>query len=95
VTGPRAWNPDDDVRGLRRAFAVALTDDQYRALLFVLWEQYSNRNLAHVVGRATGRDPILVDNDAAAVMSSGPPAPEAIGWVRDRLDAVGWAWDTE
>ena len=52
---------------LRRAYPDGVPPGEYLPLLAVLQQDMSARNLALVVGELTGKDPIVVENAAAAV----------------------------
>jgi len=53
---------------LRRAYPGGVPPGDYLPLLAVLREDLSARNLAHVVGELTGKEPDVVENAAAAAM---------------------------
>jgi hypothetical protein len=54
---------------LRRAYPEGVPPGEYLPLLVALQQDMSARNLALVVGELTGKDPVVVENDAAAAAS--------------------------
>ncbi len=71
-------------------------DADHFALLAVLYEHFSNRNLAEVVSLAFGRRPAVVSNDIAKCVSIEKPVPEALARVKACLQNAGFeAWSRE
>ena len=58
-----------ELAALRRAYPDGVPPGEYLPLLVVLQQDMSARNLALVVGELTGKDPVVVENDAAAAAS--------------------------
>ncbi|MCO1595692.1 DUF3349 domain-containing protein [Micromonospora sp. RHAY321] len=81
---------------LRRAYPDEVPDEDYRALLVVLWPDFSDRNLAAVVAELVGGEPALVAHDAtAAVAGQVRPLARDIERVRERLASAGYVADDE
>jgi hypothetical protein len=76
---------------LARAYPEGVPDSDYWALLAVLDEDFSNRQLAALVAAFTGRHPIDVDNDHAAAMSIRKPDPKRVVVVQQRLRVAGYS----
>ena len=71
-------------RMLRNAYPGGIPDAAYRAILSLLYEHFSDRNLAELMAAVTGKDAALVLNDIYACASS-KPAPSAIAAARNLL----------
>ena len=81
---------------LTRAYPDGVPDADYFAVLALLYEHLSNRNLAEVVSLAFRRDRGIAYNDVAQCVSTDRPAPEALSRVQTRLQSVGFeAWSHE
>jgi hypothetical protein len=65
------------------------------ALLAVLSDDMSERNLAIVVAELMGSEGAVVANDAAAAQSVRKPAPAVRARVRSALESVGWHPDPD
>jgi hypothetical protein len=63
---PKYLQPE--LAALRRAYPGGVPPGDYLPLLAVL-RKLSARNLALVVGELTGKEPAILENDAAAAMS--------------------------
>ena len=75
-------------RMLRSAYPGGLPDTAYFAVLALLYEHFSDRNLAELMAAVTGKDAALVLNDIYACASS-KPAPSAIAAARKLLARHG------
>jgi hypothetical protein len=58
---------ESELAVLRRAYPGGVPPGDYLPLLAVLQEELSARNVALVVGELTGREPLIVENAAAAM----------------------------
>lgn len=72
------------------AFADGIEPEEYLALLAILDDELSDRNLAEVVAYCTGKDYRVVLNDVYSVNSTNLPKPEAILGVKQRLILCGY-----
>ncbi len=63
---------------LHKAFPDGVDSSDYYALLAVLYEHFSDRNLAQVVAQLTHRDPERVLNDLHQAVTLAKPSPKAI-----------------
>ncbi|WP_216627569.1 DUF3349 domain-containing protein [Corallococcus exercitus] len=80
---------------LGRAFPEGVSEADYRPLLAVLYPYFSDRNLADVVSRFTGRAYGLVLNDVYGVQSTKLTA-DAVASIHARLVVAGLdAWSKE
>src|SRR6266536_138808 len=75
---------------LRAAFPSGVSQSDYRPLLVVLVDDMSEEGLSAVAGALTGRDPVVVANDAADAASRTPPRREDVDRVRRHLESAGW-----
>jgi hypothetical protein len=75
---------------LRAAYPNGVPEHDYMALLAVLHDRYSNRQLASLVAAATGREAVIVDNDHALAVSVERPADKKTEAVKRRLFAAGY-----
>jgi hypothetical protein len=80
----------DDLSMLRRAFPDGVPGDDYMALLAVLQDDSSERNLAILVAELIGGEDVVVANDAAAATSIYKPRVEDVNRVRHLLLQHGW-----
>ena len=71
-------------RMLRSAYPGGLPDTAYFAVLALLYEHFSDRNLSELMAAVTGKDATLVLNDIYACASS-KPAPSAVAAARNLL----------
>ena len=76
---------------LQRAYPDGVPKKDYPALLVVLGDLLSDRNLAQVVAEFTDDETVVVANDAAAAHSVAPPAKQDVTRVRAALEAHGLA----
>jgi hypothetical protein len=84
------------VEMLRRAYGEAVPEADYMALLLVLSDFMSDRQLATTLTFVTDREHVVIWNDIAAAMSVSPPSAEAVDRVRQRLAGAGFeAWSKE
>jgi hypothetical protein len=58
---------ESELAALRRAYPGGVPPGDYLPLLAVLQEELSARNVALVVGELTGKEPVIVENAAAAM----------------------------
>jgi hypothetical protein len=78
---------------LTDAYPAGVPDVDYFAVLALLYEHLSDRNLAEVVSLALGRDRGVAYNDVARCLSTDQPTPESVCRVKARLQEVGFeAW---
>ena len=75
---------------LRKAFPSGLPDRDYMPLLAVMYDDYSDRQLAALVAEFTGRHPIDVSGDAAHAQGSLRPEKADVERVRLALRAAGY-----
>ncbi|KAB8065601.1 DUF3349 domain-containing protein [Janthinobacterium violaceinigrum] len=75
-------------RMLRSAYPGGMPDTAYRAVLALLYEHFSDRNLTAVIAAVTGRDAATILNDIHACASS-KQEPSATGAVRRLLEQHG------
>lgn len=75
-------------RMLRGAYPAGIPDSAYRAILSLLDEHFSDRNLAELMAAVTGKDAAVVINDIYAC-ASDKPAPSAIAAARNLLARHG------
>ncbi len=78
---------------LTRAYPDGVPGADYFAVLALLYEHLSDRNLAEVASLAFQRDRGIAYNDVLRCVSTDRPSPEALSRVRARLQSVGFeAW---
>ncbi|MBW3510169.1 DUF3349 domain-containing protein [Janthinobacterium sp. NKUCC06_STL] len=75
-------------RMLCSAYPGGMPDTAYFAVLALLYEHFSDRNLAELMAAVTHKDAATVLNDIYACASS-KPAPSAIAAVRNLLARHG------
>ena len=75
-------------RMLRGAYPGGMPDAAYRAVLSLLYEYFSDRNLSELMAAVTHRDAAAVRNDIYACASS-KPEPSAIEAARRLLEQHG------
>jgi hypothetical protein len=73
---------------LRSAYPGGMPDTAYVPVLALLYEHFSDRNLAELMAAVTHKDAATVLNDIYACASS-KPAPSAIAAARRRLERHG------
>ena len=73
---------------LRSAYPGGMPDTAYFAVLALLYEQFSDRNLSELMAAVTGKDAATVLNDVYACASSRPEA-SAIAAARRQLERHG------
>jgi hypothetical protein len=84
------------IRLLGAAFPEGLHEDCYMPLLAFLYDEFSDRNLAELVSKFTGKDYYVVLNDIAKSQSSEKPSAELLNKVRWMLMAHGYeTWKQE
>ncbi|ERO64980.1 DUF3349 domain-containing protein [Pseudomonas piscis] len=79
------------VSALKEAFPDGVATADYHALLAVLYEHFSDRNLALVVAQLTQRDPALVLNDIHQAVTLAKPSQQAIASLNTHLHRHGIA----
>ncbi len=78
---------------LTRAYPNGVPDADYFAVLALLYEHFSNRNLTEVVSLTFQRDPGVTYNDVLRCVTTDRPAPETLSRVQAHLQAAGFeAW---
>jgi hypothetical protein len=80
---------------LRQAYPRGVPERDYLPLLVVLHEHFAEGNLAAVVAELTDGETVVVENDAAAAMSTRRPDRAAVERVRARLTGYGLLPDDE
>jgi Protein of unknown function (DUF3349) len=93
VTADQVRVPDhllDDLAMLRRCYPSGVPASDYTALLVVLHDGYSARNLTTLVAALTGRPHADVLADAAAALARQDAPSADVTRVRDHLAAGGW-----
>lgn len=75
-------------RMLHSAYPGGMPDTAYVAVLALLYEHFSDRNLSELMAAVTGKDAAAVLNDIYACASS-KPEPSAIAAARRRLERHG------
>jgi hypothetical protein len=78
---------------LRRAYPDGVPPGEYLPLLVVLQQDMSARNLALVVGELTGKDPVVVENDAAAAASVHRVDTAEIDRMKHHIGASGRTYE--
>lgn len=93
------WGPSEHLRPLfailTAAFPSGVSGVDYRALIRVLADDMSERNLADVVSALTGIDRHVVANDAADIAAHRPPEPADVDRIRRILISAGWTPEVE
>ncbi|MCC7684640.1 DUF3349 domain-containing protein [Janthinobacterium sp. FW305-128] len=90
MTMPETLHPtlSGAARMLRDAYPGGMPDTAYFAVLALLYDHFSDRNLAELMAAVTGKDAAVVLNDIYACASS-EPAPSAIAAARTLLARHG------
>ncbi|WP_433266848.1 DUF3349 domain-containing protein [Micromonospora vinacea] len=78
---------------LRRAYPDGLPEKDYLPLLVVISEDFSERGLARLVADFIDGEVVVVENDAAAALSTRRPLPADVERVRAHLGASGYEPD--
>ncbi|MFJ6165123.1 DUF3349 domain-containing protein [Micromonospora orduensis] len=78
---------------LRRAYPDGLPERDYLPLLAVMSEDFSERGLARLVAEFMDGEVVVVENDAAAALSTRRPLPAEVERVRAHLIATGYEPD--
>lgn len=76
---------------IERAFPDGVQEEDYFPLLALLYGEMSDRNLAEVMARCTGKDYYLVLNDVYAIGSTDARDTEAIAKLKEHLLGCGYA----
>lgn len=75
------------------AFPDRMEPEEYFALLAIVYDQLSDRNLAEVMTYCSGKDYGVVLNDIYSLSSTNLPKPGAIAGVKQHLMRCGYeAW---
>jgi hypothetical protein len=77
-------------RMLRAAYPSELPDADYFAVIVLLHDHMSERNLAETIALTFGRERIVVWNDVGRAVTTAAPSPEAVERVRARLVSAGY-----
>jgi hypothetical protein len=78
------------------AFSHGIEAENYDALLALLSEEMSDRNVAEVIAYYTGKEYSVVLNDVYRVQSTDIPKAEAIANLKTRLLSCGYqSWIDE
>lgn len=74
---------------LQIAYPQGLPDADYRPLLALLYEHFSDRNLAELIATLSARDPDRVLNDMYRVHGTDKPDAANVKRVQQHLEALG------
>lgn len=74
---------------LQIAYPHGLPDADYQPLLALLYEHFSDRNLAELIATLSARDPDRVLNDIYRVHSTDKPDALQVARVQQHLEALG------
>lgn len=77
------------LRWLRRVLPNGLPEALYPAVLSVLYNEFSDRNLAQLIAAHTGRDAAIVLNDIYRVINV-PPSEQDVERVRHLFTEYGF-----
>ncbi|MCC7646332.1 MULTISPECIES: DUF3349 domain-containing protein [unclassified Janthinobacterium] len=90
MTMPETLHPtlSGAARMLRSAYPGGMPDTAYFHVLALLYEHFSDRNLAELMAAVTGKDAATILNDIYACASS-KPAPSASAATRNLLAQHG------
>ncbi len=81
---------------LTAAYPDGLVESDYYAVLALLYDHLSDRNLAEVVSRVFGRDYFVTYNDIAKAVTTDRPPSDALSNVQTRLLSAGYeAWSRD
>lgn len=81
----------DTFNMLRKAYPAGISEVDYSPLLALLYEFFSDRNLASLISHITNKDPDLVLNDIYASASIKKPNDTAIKSVKIHLENYGFS----
>ena len=76
---------------LSKAFGAQIDDEQYSGLIAFLADHMCEENIGLTVGVCFHKDPVVVVNDLARVLSVAPPSKDVVSSVRSRLQSAGLA----
>lgn len=76
---------------LNAAYPRGLPEADYQPLLALLYEHFSDRNLAELIATLSARDPDLVLNDIYRVHSTEKPDAAQLTRVQQHLEALGFS----
>ena len=81
---------------LLRAYPRGLPDEDYEALISLLYEHMSDRNLAQVISHLFSKEYIVVWNDVGRIQSGTKTSKDASARVLQTLTDAGYAeWTRE
>ncbi len=78
-------------RLIGRTFGTSIPSEDYSALITLLYEHLSDRNLATVIAQFVKKDQIVVWNDIGRIMSMDKPTAADLDRVRTKLDRAGFS----
>ncbi|WP_347903499.1 DUF3349 domain-containing protein [Pseudomonas purpurea] len=73
---------------LKGMYPTGIDEADYLPLLAVLYEHFSDRNLANLISNLTPKDSDVVLNDIYAAVSTKRPSPSAIEQVTKKLEKL-------
>lgn len=80
---------------LKKAFETGISEEEYYALLFLLYDYMSDENLAIVMENLTKKSKWIIQNDIAVSINKDF-SPEIIMSIEERLNANGFKeWTCE
>ncbi|OUR89981.1 hypothetical protein A9Q81_20360 [Gammaproteobacteria bacterium 42_54_T18] len=87
---------ESSYRMLREAYQNGISDADYYPLVALLYEDFSDRNLAEVISCFTGKEYSVVINDIANSQNEMSPHPEEVIRIRNKLERHGYSeWKLE
>lgn len=76
---------------LNEAYPCGINNEEYFSVLFLLYEHFSDRNLADLISNISGKDITLVVNDIYSSVSTKKPEITTIELVKAKLKRYGFS----
>ncbi|MFD1261760.1 DUF3349 domain-containing protein [Entomomonas asaccharolytica] len=81
----------DAANMLNEAYPNGIQEKDYFVILALLYDYFSDRNLAELISYITNKDPDLVLNDIYASVSTKKPDFSSIRLMQDHLEQYGFS----
>lgn len=76
---------------LNEAYPCGINSEEYFSVLFLLYDYFSDRNLAELISNISGKDTSLVINDIYSSVSAQKPEINVIEIVKEKLERYGFS----
>ena len=81
---------EPSVNLLKKTFPNGISEEDYYPLLDLLYEDFSDRQLAELIGWFKGNNSIEILNDIYKSQSNKKPKPEAVTRIKKQMQKHGY-----